>query len=234
MTPGLRCFAFLLFLLAAPVAAQPPSASAVLAAAKEASGGAAWDRIDGLAERGAHGGTAYRTWLDFRRPGMRMETGAGETLRVQGYDGIALWRARGTGPAMLSTDPAALREAITTFYISNNGFFFPDRFPAATRYLREEADGDQRFDAIEVTPEGGRPVELWFDRTSHLLVRVVDRAGTPPVMVTASDYRPVDGVMVAFRMTVRTMDGTIVDEGIVDSVAFGPVDRTLYAPPERP
>jgi hypothetical protein len=78
MTLTLR-FAFLLLLLPAPLAAQPPSAASVLAAAKEASGGAAWDRIDGLAERGGHGGTASRTWLDFRRPGMRMESGAGET-----------------------------------------------------------------------------------------------------------------------------------------------------------
>jgi len=84
-----------------------------------------------------------------------------------------------------------------------------------------------------VTPEGGRPVELWFDRTSHLLIRLVDRAGPPPMTITASDYRRVDGVMVAYRITARTMDGTILDEGIVDSIAFGPVDRRLFAPPER-
>ena len=99
MALGLRCFAFLLILLAAPVAAQPPSAASVLAAAKEASGGAAWDRIDGLAESGRHGGMVYRTWLDFRRPGMRMESGSGETLRIQGYDGMALWRPWMLNPA---------------------------------------------------------------------------------------------------------------------------------------
>jgi hypothetical protein len=234
MSMRFRLLALALMLLPAGCASAPaeaPSAAAVLAAAKAASGGAAWDRIEGLTERGSHGGMAYRTWIDFRRRGMRMESGEGEATRVHGYDGETDWTARGAGPALPSRDPAALRETITTFYFSNNGYFFPDRFPAATRYLREQADGNRRFDAIEVAPQGGRPVELWFDKASHLLARIVDRTGSPPVAISASDYRRVSGVMVAFGATVRTMDGTIVDEGRIDSIEYGPVDPRLFDPP---
>jgi hypothetical protein len=233
MSMRFRLLALALMLLPACASAPGPgpSAASVLAAAKAASGGAAWDRIDGLTERGSHGGMPYRTWLDFRRPGMRMESGAGEATRIHGFDGETDWTARGAGAAQVSRDPAFLRETVTTFYFSNSGYFFPDRFPAATRYLRQEAEGNRRFDAIEVAPEGGRPVELWFDRNTHLLARIVDRTGPPPVTITASDYRRVGGVLVAFGATVRTIDGTVVDEGRIDSIEFGPVAPRLFDPP---
>ena len=235
MSIGFGPLALAVLLLLAPgcasAPARAPSAAAVLAASKAASGGAAWDRIEGLTERGSHGGMPYRTWLDFRRHGMRMESGTGEATRVHGYNGETDWTARGAGPALASRDPAVLRETITTFYFSASGYLFPARFPAATRYLREEAEAGRRFDAIEVTPEGGRPVELWFDKDTHLLARIVDRTGPPPVTISASDYRRAGGVLVAFGATVRTMDGTIVDEGRIESAEFGPVDRSLFDPP---
>jgi hypothetical protein len=214
--------------------AEPPSAVAVIAAAKAASGGAAWDRLAGVAERGTHGGMPYRTWLSFAGYRMRMENGEGASTRVQGFNGSVAWRAQGDGAALASRDPAALREAVTTAFVSNNGYFFPDRFPATSRWLRAETEASRHFDVLEITPQGGRPAEYWFDQASHLLTRVVDRTGTPPVSVEVSDFRRIGGVLAAFHLVVRTMDGTIVDEGQVESVAYGPVDAALFDPPPAP
>lgn len=214
--------------------AEPPSAAAVIAAAKAASGGAAWDGLAGVTERGAHAGMPYRTWLSFTGYGMRMENGEGAAARVQGFNGRVAWRAQGGGAAAATQDPAMLREAITTDFVSNNGYFFPDRFPATSRWLREEAEAGHRFDVLEIVPAGGRAAEYWFDQASHLLTRVVDRTGTPAVSVEVSDFRRIGGVLAAFRLVVRTMDGTIVDEGQVEWVAYGPVDPALFDPPQAP
>jgi hypothetical protein len=148
--------------------AEPPSAAAVIAAAKAASGGAAWDRLAGVAERGTHAGMPYRTWLSFTGYGMRMENGEGAARRVQGFNGRVAWRAQGDGAAAATQDPAMLREAITTDFVSNNGYFFPARFPATSRWLREDAAAGRRFDVVEITPPGraGR--------------RILVRPGEPP------------------------------------------------------
>jgi hypothetical protein len=224
--------AFFLLLAATPASAQgTPDAAAIIQAAKAASGGAAWDGLAGFAERGTHGGTSYRTWLSYTGLGMRMESGDGEAMRVHGFNGRIDWQARGGGAPRLSEDPAAIREAVTTAYLSNNGFFFPGRFPASLRWLREENLADRHFDAIEISPQGGRPFEMWFDRATHLPARLVDRSGTPPVIVDVSDYRPVGPVLAAFSVTVRTRDGTVVDEGRIESIENGPVDPALFEPP---
>ncbi|OYY91064.1 MAG: hypothetical protein B7Y45_05085 [Sphingomonas sp. 28-66-16] len=59
-----------------------------------------------------------------------------------------------------------------------NGFFFPDRFPATVSYRRSAREGGRRFDIIRVTPQGSRPLDIWFDRRTHLIKRVIDK-GAP-------------------------------------------------------
>ncbi|WP_068879077.1 MULTISPECIES: hypothetical protein [unclassified Phenylobacterium] len=209
-------------------AVAAPAASEVLAAAKAASGGKAWDTLTGSYEKGTHGPVAYETWLDFQAYGTRMISVTPKGSREQGFDGVVAWRRAGSGPAERSSDAAAVREAVITAYVSNNGFFFPERFPAKADYLRDEAG----FDVVRVEPMGGRPLELWFDRRTHLLGRIVDYAGPQPVAVSLSDYRRVGDVLVAFRAVVTGPSGTVLDEGKVDMVDHRPVDRSVFAPPK--
>jgi hypothetical protein len=124
-----------------------------------------------------------------------------------------------------------LAEAITTAFSSNNGFFFPGRFPMTARYLRADAIGPRAFDVVEVHPEGGRAFELWFDRETHLLGRIADTHGAPAVTVDISDYRKVGAVLIGFHGVISLTDGTKVDELDVRSVEFGPVDRSRFDPP---
>lgn len=206
-----------------------PTAAEVLAAAKAASGGKAWDALTGSYEKGAHGPVTYETWLDFRAYGMRMASVTPKGSQEQGFDGAVAWRRAGDGPPQISRDPAALREATITAYVSANGFFFPERFPAQADYLRQEAG----FDVVRVEPKGGRPVELWFDATTRLLGRIVDPAGPRPVTVSLSDYRKVGDVLIAFRAVVTGPNGDVLDEGTVGAVEHHPVDRSLFAPAGR-
>jgi len=215
-------------LLAGPATAHADDARArtVLAAAKAASGGAAWDRLQGSYEKGAHGGAPYETWLDFRSYGMRVENARG----VQGFNGVVSWRRGSDGKVVETREAGALKEAVTTAFVSNNGFFFPDRFPARATSLAS-AGASAGFDVVEVEPQGGRAFELWFDRKTHLLSRIVDRQGPQPVTVSLSDYRRLGEVLVAFRGTVTGPDGAVLDEGRVDAAEHRPVPRATFDPP---
>jgi hypothetical protein len=220
--------------IAAPAglaAAEPgwdAKAAAVLEKSKTATGGAAWDRLEGFCETGMRGDTPYSTWMDFRAYGQRVEVQA-PTSMAMGYNGATAWRRVGQEVTTLN-DEAALSEARISAYVSNNAFFFPDRFRASAKYVRRAKDKAGRFDVIEIAPEGARAVRLWFDRHNHRLARIEDFAGTPPVTVTLSDYRPVDEVLIAFDGIVTDASGKLVVRGRVKTVVFRPVSRSLFEP----
>lgn len=212
--------------------AAPPSAEAVVAAAKRATGGAAWDTPQGCTERGSHGGVTYLTRFSLRGYGMRTDASRGGNTRSMGFDGTARWQAAGPGAVDIKSDPASLQEAIMTNYLSVNGFFFPDRFPARLRYVRQARKGKRRFAVIEMTPTGGRPLEVWFDTQTHFIERVIDGKGTPPVRVEAGDYRRnAAGLTIAHRLTVYSPDGTVLDRGDVTDFECGAIDTALFSPP---
>lgn len=218
-----------LAVVSASPAPRAPEARAVLDAAKAASGGSTWDALEGSHESGSHGGAPYETWLDFRHYGMRSEARG----QVRGFNGTVTWKtgAPGTSGVAINTDPAALSEAITTAFSSNNGYFFPDRFPMTARYLRADAIGARVFDVVEVHPERGRAFELWFDRKTHLIGRISDPNGSPAVTVDISDYRKVGKVLIGFHGVIKLPDGTTVDELNVGPTEFVPVDRSRFDPP---
>lgn len=220
---------------AAPAAAQPPGrAEAIVAAFRGATGGNAWDRLDGCHEQGSHGGgISYQTWFSVRRYGMRLESRRGDgPTRISAFNGETSWQDDGAGGIAIRRDAETLREAITTAYVSSNGFFFPDRFPAVFRYLREDRNGGRAFDVVEIVPRGGHALDYWFDRETHLLRRVVDRRQpAAPVTVEADDYRRSGEVSVAFNINVLAPDGRVADRGLLTALTCHSSDAALYDPP---
>lgn len=214
--------------------AATPTAEAVVAAAKTATGGTAWDKHAGCTEHGTRGDGAinYLTRFSLKDYGMRTDIERGGNTRSRGFDGKVSWQAAGPGKVDIKADPESLREAVLTDYLSINGFFFPDRFPAKLTYLRSAKEGARSFDVIEMTPKGGRPLEVWFDSRTHFIQRVVDTGGTPPVRVEASDYRRnADGLTVAYRLDVFGPDGALADRGSLTSFECGAIDNAIFAPP---
>jgi hypothetical protein len=225
--------AFLLIAAPAGFAAAAPhrdsKAEAVLARSKAASGGAAWDRFEGWYEEGLHNDQPYRVWLDQRAWGRRVEARVGTVEMIMGYDGRTAWRKVGDALTTM-TDAASLSEARISAFVSNNGYYYRDRFPATASYARRARDGKSQYDVIEMQPEGARAVRLWFDGKTHLLARIEDVTGEPPVTVHISDYRRVEGVLIAFAGYITDAAGTVLDRGTVTSVVHRPVSRSLFEP----
>lgn len=217
------------------IPAQPTASRAeqIVAAAKAASGGATWDAPQGCIEEGTRGdgAAAYTTRFSLRDYGMRVDNRRGGSTQSMGFDGTASWRTDAAGETMVDSGEAAVREAVTTAYLSINGFFFPERFPATFTYVREDRVGDRRYDVIDMLPARGRVFQVWFDRETHLIGRVVDGTGERAVTVEASDYRTVDGLTVAYALRVTGPDGSVLDQGRLTSFRCGTVDSGVFAAP---
>ncbi len=236
----LRLLPLLACLAALPAAAQSRDPGAIIAAFKTATGGAAWDGVDGLYRQDTRGGTTYITWVNLRRPAMRMESQGAGDRRVEGYNGRDIWwrggrftndEDRGFGISRGGWD---LFHATTNAFIAAQGYFFPDRFPFASRWIREERDGTTVLDVIELAPEGGHVLDYWFDRASGLLVRITAPENTRPMRVDLGDYRAVGPVRVAHATTSRSVRGNVLERGQLRRLEFRTIPARVFEPGAAP
>ncbi|THD58989.1 hypothetical protein [Phenylobacterium sp.] len=205
-------------------------AEKVLADARAATGGNGWFMLRGWHETGHVAGVAYERWLDPLRFGMRVESHDPAGLRVEGFNGQGDWIIATPGAAPVTGDEAATATARGEAFLGVYGFFYASRFDAHGQALGVRQAGGRSFDVIDVKPFGGDARELWFDRSSHLLGRIVDRTGPKPVTIELADYRKLGPVRVAFRETI-TVDHNPPQVRQIDSLVFTPSDRALFSLP---
>jgi hypothetical protein len=218
-------------LMTAPV---PPAERALLAEMKAACGGAAWDRVQGWHETGRAelpGGQsiAYEAWHDIGTLRTVYAQQAGpEAINLSGYDGTQLWRAAPGGQVERTSDPAVLRRKVRDFYVSSFAFFLPERFPATFALLGTRSHEGTDYDVLQVTPANADSVELWVNRATHRIGRIV----APGETAELSDYRDFDGLCTA--TTGRQGDGDPAHAIVlhVEHVTLGPIPAARFAAPE--
>jgi len=203
------------------------AAQKVLTQARAATGGAGWNLLRGWHETGREGAVAYEAWLDPLRYGLRIEVHeAAGGVRTRGFNGQGAWQIAPGGGTTGAGDGEPVAKARTEAFFRVQGFLYSGRFDAAGRYLGLRNLGGRSFDVLEVKPWGGEARELWFDRRSHLLTRMVERAGPKPVTTEVSDYRRVGPVRVAFRYAPDSGEARTVD-----ALTFAPADRDIFGLP---
>jgi hypothetical protein len=223
----------------APQAARHPArvpaqgytrpAEQVLTQARAASGGDGWTLLRGWHETGHDGGAPYEAWYDPLRYGMRVETREAGGKRAHGYNGQGDWQILPDGTSVDDNDPAGVAATRTEAFFGASGYFHRARFDARGELLGVRQAEGRSFDAVLVKPWGGNARELWFDRRSHLLARMIDRSGPQATTWRFSDYRRVGPVMVAFQIALDTPAGPVLRRR--DTVVFAPSDRALFSLP---
>ncbi len=192
------------------VAARAEDAAALLARFKEASGGAAWDRVTTLhasGTLGAGGMSGEMTFVQDLATGRSADAyKLGPVDGADGYDGTLAWTRDPGGEVAALDTPEAKRRARSQAWLDARAFWYPERIhanygPVADR----DADG-KHYRVVEATPADGDPLTLWFDPSSGLLVRTVQRQGQDTATTVFDDYRDVDGVRVAFSMVTDLTD----------------------------
>ncbi|HYD14137.1 MAG TPA: hypothetical protein VEC11_14920 [Allosphingosinicella sp.] len=237
----MRLLTYLLLPALALVAAMPASAQTqdpmqIIAAFREATGGAAWDGMEGVQRTDTHSGNTVLTWVDLRRPALRTESQDSQDRHVEAYNGRDVWSRGGPveGGVEVSRGLLDQYQAATDAFIAAQGYFFPDRFPFAARWVREERDGSAVLDVVELAPDRGFVRDYWFDRASGLLVRITVPDDPYATRIELGDYRPVGPVRVAHSRTVRSWRGGVLDRGRLQRLEFRPIPARMFEPGAAP
>jgi hypothetical protein len=198
----------------------------IIALAKTATGGEAWDRIEIWHETGtvsSEGAVSrYEHWTDLRSLATRNVAASAPAYMM--FDGRAAYQCMNTEcNPMTEAESAAIKSGE---YVAGFGFFFPDRFPAEVHSGGTRHEHGSQFDVVEVSPVGLDPIELWVDRNTHYIVRIV--YGLGQFHTDFSDYRRVTGgVTVPFvgvdgQNEVKTETVRFQHAGVI---SFSPVVR---------
>ncbi len=97
----------------------------------------------------------------------------------------------------------AAAQAIQGAYAATYALFFPGRWPATITAAGPRSADGVPCDALRATPKGADPLEVWFDRNSHLVVRTVQLTGVQPASFLFSDFRKAGGLTIPYRTVQR-------------------------------
>lgn len=200
----------LLWMLAVPVQAAVGDAASVLARARAASGGEPWLSVQRLQAEGEQSlGGLHGRWelnQDLRAGRYAEQAQLGDFIVAQGFDGQLSWRRDYGGEVGLLDGTVPRRTARTQSWLVTRAYW-SSAYPAA-RFAPPRADtlDGRRYDVLSTTPEGADPIELWFDRDSGLLGRVVIASARTPTATALEDYRAVEGLMLPHRIITDTLD----------------------------
>ena len=150
---------------------------------------------------------------------------------ASGFDGRTSWSAGPDGTVETDTSEKSVRDTRLGTYLTIAAYFYPDRFPARFDYVGlKEAEGET-YDVVTVTPEGSASVDLWLDRSTHLLERISGMDGDTPFSGKVTRYEAVDGTMIGFELHQKQGEHTLVLT--LSSYTFEDVPPELFAPPAQ-
>ena len=223
-----------LFLASAAGADEDPRA--LLARAREAAGGAAWDRIRTLhavvhLETGGLTGRAD-SWDDLTGGRYADRYELGPVSGASGFDGTTSWKQDSSGQVISGQSADARQAAVNEAYRRSRAYWFPKRADATLESAGERLEGGRRFHVVRITPKGGRPFDLWIDDSTHLFDRIVEKGAMDTRTERLSDFRAVDGVRIPFG--IRSSNGNEKYDQVlrVEKVEVNPAmaDATFAVP----
>ena len=226
----------ILALCATPATAD--RAQDVLAQAKLAAGGSAIDAV-----RTTHaqmtlttgGLTGTASSIEDNQTGRYVDSfELGPVKGANGFDGQTAWSQDASGQVRVD-DAEEARQVTANEAYRRSYSLFTARRPGKIEHVGRQQDGATKFEVVRVTPEGGRPFDLWIDSSSHLIVRAVEKAGTRTSTTYYTDYREVQGLKLAHNLRVNLGDPKYDTVLTIDSVAFnGAVESAQFAMPAPP
>ncbi len=233
----------LIAVIALLLAASGPSSSCdahgVYSRVREAMGGPRWDGVAEIVSSGTvvtsgmHGTFVRATSLKDGRSSLEMTVNRQQTADV--YDGTTDWQqdySRGVHPL---DSPNARAAAITAAYLDRNGPWSSAYGDAEIACLGTSEENGRTFDVFKITPHSGTPAEQWVDSKTNLVDRTIVETPTSTTLTKFSDYQPVQGVLVPFRVQTATVgDPTSEEIFSTESVEVRSqvVDEDFRRPPD--
>jgi hypothetical protein len=118
-----------------------------------------------------------------------------------GWDGKDNWNLDQTGLVIVDASDSGRAATISQAFLSNYDLWKPDFGGASVAWEGTETDKGRAYDVLSVTAPGAKlPIDVWFDRTTHLPMRAIQTIGPIVTTVTFANYRTVHGLMVPFSV----------------------------------
>lgn len=181
-----------------PPTAASRLANELFAANRRATGGAAWDKVAAIHSTGQviSGGEpgSFDLVADLRTGFSRMLVSNGGLLDDSGFDG-EIWD-RQNGIVTVADLPSLLQDARSEAFASRNGWWATS---AGAGWTADRARVRRAFDVVTVMPFEGSSIQVWLNRRTHLIARLLFDTDAGPVSSAFSDWREVAGVKIPFR-----------------------------------
>ena len=220
-------------------AAAAPSSQEILAKAKQASGGENWNSI-----RTTHATLTLKTsglngnleiWEDNVSGHSLVRYQMGPATGAEGFDGKTVWSQDTSGQPNADAGGEALQGAANEAYRRTHAYWFPERWPAQVEYSGEKADNGKNFFVLRITPQGGRPFDVWIDAATYLFDHTVEKAEMDTRTSYFSDYRDVNGVKVPFSERTTNGDAKYDQFVTMQKIEFNqPVEEAQFHMPAPP
>jgi hypothetical protein len=159
--------------------------------------------------------------------------GAGKS--EEGADGDVCWRINAMGPSVLEGEQRAAYKRQSMF---NSELNWKKLYAKVECVGEETIDGHPCYKIVKTPPEGeGNPETAYYDCKTHLPVRAVlsykGPMGPMTVEITPSEFKKVDGVLLAHKLTQKSLNlnhtAVLTFDSIENNVDI-PADR--FAPPD--
>jgi membrane-associated protease RseP (regulator of RpoE activity) len=125
-----------------------------------------------------------------------------------GWDGNESWNLDQTGLVIVDGSILGRSSAINQAYFANYDLWTRGYGGAVVAWDGSKSEREKSYDLLTVTPpKSSLPIDVWFDRPTHLPVEVVQKAGPVVTTVTMADFKPVDGLMIPYRVDTSTNTG---------------------------
>jgi hypothetical protein len=102
-------------------------------------------------------------------------------------------------------------------------------------YSGEKEDHGKRFHVLRITPQNGRPFDLWIDASTYLFDRTIEKADIETRTNYLSDYRTVQGVKLPFAQHTTNGESRYDQFSTVEQVELNvPVEAAQFHMPAPP
>ncbi|MBI3675329.1 MAG: aspartyl protease family protein [Proteobacteria bacterium] len=238
MRHTLTAFALLAFAAAqassSAYAASTPAE--ILDANKNATASKLWDSKATLKVEYAYSGqgmTGKVTSLSDLKTGRYIDTFAiGPMTGANAFDGVHGWAKDPSGTITAQDGADTLPYSFNEAYRRANLWWRADRGGATITVSGEKTDAGATYDVLSVSPKSGEKFEAWFDAKTHLLSRVLEYQGPVLNTTTLSNYRGIDGVLLAGTSLTSTGDKKYDQTATLTTASFLPAqDASAFAKP---
>jgi predicted aspartyl protease len=193
-----------------PACAYALDPQTLFQAERAAVGGDAWRKIAAIHISGkliaGDAPGSFTEIIDRRNGRSLLVTDTGSLHDESGFDG-AIWDKQ-NGIVTLADLPSLVADAETQAFVNRDGWW-TGADVAEMKMLAAQTEAGSSVDGVAVTPAKGSPIDVWFDRTTHLIVRLVAHTDDGELTTVYSDWRQIDGVRLPFRQVQTDSSGAV-------------------------